>query len=82
MVRRKEPVMKNNLNSWLDTAPSLKTEKGAMKRLEKFLDIIAQNDSKFMVYRKYDGTFVPLVIASSKDWAVGAYAHAGICVTN
>jgi hypothetical protein len=74
--------MRNSINAWLDTIPGLKTEKGAMKRLEKFLDIIVENDSKFMVYRKADGTFVPLVIASPKDYAIGAYAHNGICVTN
>jgi hypothetical protein len=71
-----------NLNAWLDTIPGLKTEKGAMKRLENFLETIKENGSKYMIYRKMDGTFVPLVIASGKDYAVGAYAHGGICVTN
>lgn len=74
--------MKNNINVWLDTVPGLKTEKGAMARIDKVLLTIVENGSKFMVYRKPDGTFVPLVIASSKDWAVGFYAHHGICVTN
>lgn len=71
-----------NINAWLETVPGLKTEKGAMKRLERFLDVIKENDSKYMLFRKADGTFVPLVIASPKDWAIGAYAHNGICVTN
>lgn len=71
-----------NLNAWLETIVGLKTEKGAMKRLENCLETIKENGSKYMIYRKMDGTFVPLVIASSKDWAVGAYVHNGICVTN
>lgn len=71
-----------NLNKWLDNVPSLKTEKGAMDRLNKVLDLVEQNGSKWMIYRKPDGTYVPLVIASSRDWAVGAYVHNGICVTD
>jgi hypothetical protein len=71
-----------NLNSWLETIEGLKTEKGAQKRLDKVLELIKENGSKYMIYRKMDGTFVPLVIASSKDYAVGAYAHNGVCVTN
>lgn len=71
-----------NLNNWLETVPGLKTEKGAMKRLDKVLDTIQENGSKFMIYRKSDGTFVPLVIASPREWAIGLYAQLGICVTN
>ena len=71
-----------NINAWLETIPGLKTEKGAMKRLERFIEQIVQNGSKYMIFRKSDGTFVPLVIASGKDYLVGIYAHNGICVTN
>jgi len=74
--------MTNNLNNWLDTVPGLKTEKGAQKRLDSVMDLVIENGSKFMIYRKFDGTFVPLIIASAKDWAVGTYAHKGVCVTN
>jgi hypothetical protein len=74
--------MMTNLNNWLDTVPGLKTEKGAMARLNKVIDLVEQNGSKWMIYRKPDNTYVPLVIASSKDWAVGTYAHLGVCVTN
>jgi hypothetical protein len=71
-----------NLNNWLDDVPGLKTEKGAMARLNKVLKLVEQNGSKWMIYRQPNGCFVPLVIASSNDWAVGAYAHNGVCVTN
>ena len=71
-----------NLNAWLETIPGLKTEKGAMKRLDRWIDHINEIGSKYMIYRKTDGTFVPLIIASSRDWAVGGYAAGGICVTN
>jgi hypothetical protein len=71
-----------NLNQWLESIPGLRTEKGAMARLNKVLSDVEENGSKWMVYRKADGTFVPLVIASSRDWMVGVYAHMGICVTN
>ena len=71
-----------NLNSWLETVPGLKTEKGAMARLNKVLDLVEQNGSKWMIFRKQDNTYVPLVIASSNDWAAGTYPHLGVCVTN
>ena len=74
--------MVSNLNAWLETMDGLKTEKGAQRRLDAVMALIVENGSKYMIYRKNDGTFVPLVIASSKDWAVGSYAHNGICVTN
>ena len=71
-----------NLNAWLETIPGLKTQAGAQKRLDKVMDTIVENGSKFMLYRKADGSFVPLVIVSSRDWAAGMYATLGICVTN
>ena len=71
-----------NMNSWLETIPGLKTEKSAMARLNKVMSLIEENRSKWMIFRKSDNTFVPLVIASDRDWAIGAYAHSGICVTN
>lgn len=71
-----------DMNKWLETIPGLKTEKGAMKRIDKVLKLVTENHSKYLIYRKNDGTFVPLIIASSSDWAVGHYAHHGICVTN
>lgn len=74
--------MMTNLNNWLDSVPGLKTEKGAMARLNKVMDLVEQNGSKWMIYRKPDNTYVPLIIASSNDWAVGTYAHSGLYVTN
>ena len=71
-----------NLNAWLDTVPGLKTEKGAQKRLDSVMATLKETGSRYMIYRKFDGTFVPLIIANSRDWAVGLYASAGICVTN
>lgn len=71
-----------DINAWLETVPGLKTEKGAKARLDKMMDLIVENNSKFMIFRKSDNTFVPVVLLSPKDWAAGAYAHNGICVTN
>jgi hypothetical protein len=72
-----------NINSWLDNIPGLKTEKGAMKRLDAVMNIIDESGSKYMVYRKGDGSFVPLVFLNSNGgWAAGLFAHRGICVTN
>lgn len=73
---------RSNLNAWLESATGLKTETGAMRRIDKVMNLIEENGSRFMVYRKADGTFVPVIFASGKDWAVGAYAHSGIYVTN
>lgn len=71
-----------NINAWLETIPGLKTEKGAQKRLDKVMSLIVENRSKYMIFKKNDGTFVPLVFANSNDWAAASYAWAGVCVTN
>jgi len=72
-----------NLNGWLDSVQDgLKTEKGAMARLEKVMGLLTENRANYFVYRKPDGKFLPVVIAKPNDWAVGSYAHFGIYVTN
>lgn len=72
-----------NLNNWLESIVGLKTEKGAQKRLDAVMSIIEESGSKYMLYRKLDGTFVPLVFLNSNGgWAAGIFAHKGICVTN
>ena len=72
-----------NLNAWLETITGLKTEKGAQKRLDSVMGIIQESGSRYMLYRKLDGTFVPLVFLNSNGgWAAGILAHKGVCVTN
>ena len=72
-----------NLNNWLESIIGLKTEKGAQKRLDAVMNIIEESGSKYMLYRKLDGTFVPLVFLNTNGgWAAGIFAHKGICVTN
>lgn len=72
-----------NLNSWLETITGLKTERGAQKRLDAVMNIIEESGSRYMLYRKRDGSFVPLVLLNSNGgWAAGLLAHNGICVTN
>ena len=72
-----------NMNTWLESIRGLKTEKGAQMRLDAVMDIIEESNSKYMLYRKQDGNFVPLVILSDKGgWAAGLLAFKGICVTN
>ena len=72
-----------NLNNWLESIVGLKTEKGAQKRLDAVMSIIEESGSKYMLYRKLDGTFVPLVFLNSNGgWAASIFAHKGIRVTN
>lgn len=72
-----------NLNNWLETIVGLKTEKGAQKRLDAVMEIIEESGSKYMLYRKLDGTFVPLVFINERGgWAAGLLAFKGVCVTN
>ena len=72
-----------NMNTWLESVAGLKTEKGAQKRLDAVMEIIKESGSKYMLYRKLDGTFVPLVFLNDRGgWAAGLLAHNGVCVTN
>lgn len=72
-----------NINQWLETVPGLKTEKGVQKRLDAVMEIIKESGSKYMIFQKKDGTFVPLVILNDQGgWAAGLLAFKGICVTN
>jgi hypothetical protein len=71
-----------DMNPWLETCFSFKTQKEAKDRLDKCMAKIKENGSKFMIYRKDDGTFVPLVFASPRDWDAGVYASHNVAVTN
>ena len=72
-----------NLNNWLEKIEGLKTEKGAMNRLNQVMSVVVESESKYMIYRKLDGTFVPIVFLNSNGgWAAGMLAYKGICVTN
>jgi hypothetical protein len=72
--------MNKNVNELVNRVEGLKTAKGALARIERFLD---ENELTYFVMTNDKGKYVPVVVLNrNTEWLAGHLAFNGVMVVN